>query len=125
VDRTRSRYLSGDLLLSLPHRQFVWAIPKVLRCYLGHGRSLVADIGRLIEVDFLVSQNRKPMFLVETKTGDDTTSPNLVRFQKALSVPAAAPSLTRCIAIHAKEGAWERALQAAQRSFQKLLAAIP
>jgi predicted AAA+ superfamily ATPase len=41
------------------------------------------------EVDFLVSQNRKPMFLVETKTGDDTPSPNLVRFQKALGVPAA------------------------------------
>ncbi len=41
------------------------------------------------EVDFLVSQNRKPLFLVETKTGDDTPSPNLIRFQKALGVPAA------------------------------------
>jgi hypothetical protein len=41
------------------------------------------------EVDFLVSQNRKPMFLVETKTGHDTPSPNLIRFQKALGVPAA------------------------------------
>jgi hypothetical protein len=41
------------------------------------------------EVDFLVSQNRKPMFLIETKTGDDTPSPNLIRFQKALGVPAA------------------------------------
>ena len=41
------------------------------------------------EVDFLVSQNRKPMFLIETKTGDDTPSPNLIRFQKALRVPAA------------------------------------
>ena len=41
------------------------------------------------EVDFLVSQNRKPMFLIETKTADDTPSPNLIGFQKALGVPAA------------------------------------
>jgi hypothetical protein len=41
------------------------------------------------EVDFLMSQNRKPMFLIETKCGDDTPSPNLIRFQKALRVPAA------------------------------------
>jgi predicted AAA+ superfamily ATPase len=40
------------------------------------------------EVDFLVSENRKPMFLVETKTGDDTPAANLLRFQKALGVPA-------------------------------------
>ena len=40
------------------------------------------------EVDFLVSRNRKPMFLVETKTGDDTPSPSLIRFQKALGIPA-------------------------------------
>ena len=41
-------YLSGNLLLNLPHRQFVWTIPKVLGCYLRHDRSLFADIGRLI-----------------------------------------------------------------------------
>ena len=41
-------YLSGNLLLNLPHRQFVWTIPKVLRCYLRRDRSLFADIGRLI-----------------------------------------------------------------------------
>jgi len=40
------------------------------------------------EVDFLVSQGRKPMFLVEARTGDDTPSANLTRFQKALAVPA-------------------------------------
>ena len=40
------------------------------------------------EVDFLVSENRKPMFLVEAKLGDDTPAPNLLRFQKALGVPA-------------------------------------
>lgn len=40
------------------------------------------------EVDFLVSENRKPMFLVEAKRGDATPAPNLLRFQKALGVPA-------------------------------------
>lgn len=40
------------------------------------------------EVDFLVSHNRKPMFLAEAKTGDDTPAPNLLRFQKALGIPA-------------------------------------
>jgi len=41
-------YLSGNLLLNLPHRQFVWTIPKVLRSFLRHDRNLFADIGRLI-----------------------------------------------------------------------------
>jgi len=41
-------YLSGDLLLCLPHRQFVWTIPKVLRVFLRHDRQLFADIGRLL-----------------------------------------------------------------------------
>jgi len=40
------------------------------------------------EVDFVVSENRKPMFLVEAKLGDSTPAPNLIRFQKALGVPA-------------------------------------
>lgn len=43
----------------------------------------------MLDRDFLVSQNRKPMFLIEKKTGDDTPSPNLILFQKALGVPAA------------------------------------
>ena len=37
-----------DLLLCLPHRQFVWTIPKVLRVFLRHDRQLFADIGRLL-----------------------------------------------------------------------------
>jgi DNA-directed RNA polymerase subunit RPC12/RpoP len=41
-------YLSEDLLLRLPHRQFVWTIPKVLRVFLRHDRGLFADIGRLL-----------------------------------------------------------------------------
>jgi hypothetical protein len=41
-------YLSENLLLCLPHRQFVWTIPKVLRVFLRHDRQLFADIGRLL-----------------------------------------------------------------------------
>ena len=41
-------YLSGDLLLNLPHRQFVWTIPKVLRCFPRYDRCLFSDIGRII-----------------------------------------------------------------------------
>jgi hypothetical protein len=40
-------YLSGDLLLDLPHRQFVWTLPKVLRGYLKHDRNLFAELGRI------------------------------------------------------------------------------
>jgi predicted AAA+ superfamily ATPase len=39
------------------------------------------------EVDFLVSEDRKPLFLVEAKRGDMTPAPNLLRFQKALGIP--------------------------------------
>ena len=47
-------YLSGNLLLNLPHRQLVWTIPKILRSFLRHDRNLFADIGRLI-FDILTS----------------------------------------------------------------------
>jgi predicted AAA+ superfamily ATPase len=40
------------------------------------------------EVDFLLAEGRKPFLLVEAKLGDNTPSTNLVRFQKALGVPA-------------------------------------
>lgn len=40
------------------------------------------------EVDFLVSENGKPMFLVEAKVGNASPAPNLLRFQEALHVPA-------------------------------------
>ena len=40
------------------------------------------------EVDFLVSEGRKPMLLVEAKRSDSTPSPNLLHFQNALGVPA-------------------------------------
>jgi hypothetical protein len=35
-------YLSGNLLLNLPHSQFVWTIPKILRSFLSHDRNLFA-----------------------------------------------------------------------------------
>ena len=41
-------YLSENLLLCLPHRQYVWTIPKVLRVFLRHDRKLFADVGRLL-----------------------------------------------------------------------------
>jgi hypothetical protein len=41
-------YLSENLLLTLPHRQFVWTIPKVLRVILRHDGELFADLGRLL-----------------------------------------------------------------------------
>jgi hypothetical protein len=41
-------YLAGDLLLRLPHRQFVWTIPKAWRGFLKRDRSLFAAIGKLI-----------------------------------------------------------------------------
>ena len=40
------------------------------------------------EVDFLLSERRRPILLVEAKFGDDTPAPNLKRFQAALRVPA-------------------------------------
>ncbi len=40
------------------------------------------------EVDFLVTRDRRPMLLVETRLGDTDPSANLRVFQKALGVPA-------------------------------------
>ena len=42
------KYLSEDLLLTLPHRQFVWTIPKVLRVFLRHDRELFTDLSQLL-----------------------------------------------------------------------------
>jgi hypothetical protein len=41
-------YLADDLLLRLPHRQYVWTIPKALRGFLKRDRSLFAEVGKLI-----------------------------------------------------------------------------
>jgi uncharacterized protein len=40
------------------------------------------------EVDFLVTENTQPLFMVEAKFSDVAVSPNLIKFQNALNVPA-------------------------------------
>ena len=40
------------------------------------------------EVDFLVTVNDQPLFLVEAKFSDVALSPNLIKFQNALNIPA-------------------------------------
>ena len=43
-----SKNLSENVLLKLPHRQFVFALPKLLRVYFKHDRNLFADISKII-----------------------------------------------------------------------------
>jgi hypothetical protein len=40
------------------------------------------------EVDFLVTRDQEPFFMVEAKLADTDVSPNLARFQAMLEVPA-------------------------------------
>ena len=40
--------LAHEVLLNLPHRQFVFTIPKCLRIYFKHDRTLFSDISHLI-----------------------------------------------------------------------------
>ncbi len=40
--------LSQEVLLRLPHRQFVFTVPKLLRPYFKHDRKLFADVSKLI-----------------------------------------------------------------------------
>lgn len=39
------------------------------------------------EIDFVVLKNRKPLFAVETKTGESEVSANLKYFSKRLPIP--------------------------------------
>ena len=41
-------YMNEQLLLRLPHRQFVFTLPKVLRVFFRHDKRLHGDISRLI-----------------------------------------------------------------------------
>jgi len=43
-----SENLSENMLLKLPHRQFVFALPKLLRVYFKHDRNLFEDVSRII-----------------------------------------------------------------------------
>ena len=40
--------MTNEVLLNLPHRQFVFTLPKALRPYFRHDRRLFADVSRLI-----------------------------------------------------------------------------
>jgi len=40
------------------------------------------------EVDFIISDNRKPLILIETKLSDDTSAGALLKFQDRLDIPA-------------------------------------
>ena len=43
-----SEYRHERLLLDLPHRQFVWTVPRVLRPYFRHNRRLFSETSQLI-----------------------------------------------------------------------------
>ncbi len=43
-----AEYLAEDLLLDLPHRQFVFTIPKILRPYFKSDKRLFGEVSRLI-----------------------------------------------------------------------------
>jgi hypothetical protein len=40
--------MANDVLLRLPHRQYVWSIPKAIRIYFRNDKSLFADISKII-----------------------------------------------------------------------------
>jgi len=41
-------HLSENVLLNLPHRQFVFTLPKLLRVYFKYDRNLLEDISKII-----------------------------------------------------------------------------
>jgi hypothetical protein len=43
-----SQYMNERLLMALPHRQFVFTFPKLLRPYFRHNRQLFSEVSRLI-----------------------------------------------------------------------------
>ena len=43
--------MKDRLLLALPHRQFVWTFPRILRPYFRHNRRLFYEISRLIIIE--------------------------------------------------------------------------
>jgi hypothetical protein len=45
-----SEYLKNNLLLSLPHRQFIFTVPRILRLYFRHDRRLFIEVSRVIFV---------------------------------------------------------------------------
>ena len=43
-----AEHLTNEVLLKLPHRQFVFTMPKALRSFFRHDRRLFAEVSRLI-----------------------------------------------------------------------------
>ena len=43
-----SENMVNDVLLNLPHRQYVWSFPRALRVFFKHDRKLFGEISRLI-----------------------------------------------------------------------------
>jgi len=42
------KHLVNDVLLHLPHRQYVWTFPRALRVFFKHDRKLFGEVSRLI-----------------------------------------------------------------------------
>ena len=57
------------------------------------------------EVDFLVTESGNPLFMIEAKFSDTAISPNLIKFQKLLQIPAIQLVNTPNVARKAKNGA--------------------
>jgi len=57
-------YINEQLLLRLPHRQFVFTLPKVLRVFFRHDKRLHGEISRLIYAlvrDFAAEAAGRPL----------------------------------------------------------------
>jgi hypothetical protein len=57
-----SEHFTEEVFLELPHRQFVFTVPKVLRLIFRRNRTLFAKVSRLINQlisDFYSVRNRK------------------------------------------------------------------
>ena len=63
-----TEHLMNEVLLDLPHRQFVFTMPKALRPLSRHDRRLFAEVSRLIYT--IISE-----FLMRLKLGLDIISP--------------------------------------------------
>ncbi len=59
-----AEHLTNDVLLDLPHRQFVFTMPKALRPFFRHDRRLFAEVSRLIYTiisEFYAAAASKPL----------------------------------------------------------------
>lgn len=55
-----SEYMRDHLLMSLPHRQFVFTVPRILRPYFRYNRRLFSDVSRVI---FAIIRGGRPGIL--------------------------------------------------------------